>query len=175
DAVNVGGTIQCWVTTQPQFASLYPGCVPTNITDPAGPSEAAYNYLRTSTSWLLTQKLDDVGASIGGGLWGLGLPAGEIRANLSVDARWATYEMESDALPTEFCNSPGLRMCLANGGAPVRWVQNTNAPVDASNRVYEVALEMNVPLLKGWPLAEEVSTNVAGRYTKYSSFDAVNS
>ena len=38
DAVNDAGTIKCWVTTQPQFASLYPGCVPTNITNPAGPS-----------------------------------------------------------------------------------------------------------------------------------------
>ena len=28
DAVNDGGTIRCWVSTQPQFAGLYPGCVP---------------------------------------------------------------------------------------------------------------------------------------------------
>ncbi len=117
---------------------------------------------RRSTSWTLRQKLDDVGASIGGGLWGLGLPAGEIRANLSVDARWATYEMESDALPTEFVNCTGLRMCLANGGAPVRWVQNTNAPVDASNHVIEGALEVNVPLLKDVPAVQELSTNLGG-------------
>ena len=38
NGVNVGGTIVCWVTTQPQFAGLYPGCVPTNIVDPNGPS-----------------------------------------------------------------------------------------------------------------------------------------
>ena len=175
NGVNVSGTVVCWVTTQPQYASLYPGCVPTNIVDPNGPSVGAYNYLRRPTSWTLRQKLDDVGASIGGGLWGVGLPAGEIRANLSIDARWATYEMESDALPTEFVNCTGLRMCLANGGAPVRWVQNTNAPVDASNHVYEVALEVNVPLLEDVPLVQELSTNWAGRYTKYSSFGAVES
>jgi outer membrane receptor protein involved in Fe transport len=57
----------------------------------------------------------------------------------------------------------------------VRWVQNTNAPVDASNHVVEAALEVNVPLLKDLPLAEEVSTDWAGRYTKYSSFSAVKS
>jgi iron complex outermembrane recepter protein len=175
NGVNVSGTVVCWVTTQPQFASLYPGCVPTNIVDPNGPSLGAYNYLRQSTSWTLRQKLDNVGASIGGGLWGLGLPAGEIRANLSVDARWATYDMESNALPTEFVNCTGLRMCLANGGAPVRWVQNTNAPVSASNDVFEVALEMNIPLLAELPLVDELSTNWAGRYSKYSSFDAVES
>ncbi|HEY6641345.1 TonB-dependent receptor plug domain-containing protein [Povalibacter sp.] len=175
DAVNDNGTIRCWVSTQPQFASLYPGCVPTNITDPNGPSRASYDYLRQPTFWTLTQKLDNVGASIGGGLWGLGLPAGEIRANLSADARWASYEMESDFRPTDFVNCTGLRMCLANGGAPVRWVQNTNAPVDASNDVYEFALEVNIPLLKDVPGFQELSTNWAGRYTKYSTFDAVES
>jgi len=175
NGVNVGGTVVCWVTIQPQFAGLYPDCVPTNIVDPNGPSVASYNYLRRSTSWTLRQKLDNVGASIGGGLWGLGLPAGEIRANLSADVRWATYDMESDALPTEFVNCTGLRMCLANGGAPVRWVQNTNAPVEASNRVVEFALEMNVPLLKDLPMVRELSTNWAGRYSKYSSFSAVES
>lgn len=176
DAVDDNGTIKCWVTTQPQFASLYPGCVPANITDPGGLSADAYNYLRTSTSWLLTQEMDNFGASIGGGLWGLGLPAGEITANLSVDARWSTYEMESDFLPSDFVNCTGLRMCLAAGNAaPLRWVQNTNAPVDAKNHVYEGALEFNVPLLKEVPGFQEVSTNLAYRWTKYSTFDAVDS
>jgi outer membrane receptor protein involved in Fe transport len=175
DAVNVNGNIECWVTTQPEFAGLYPGCVPTNITDPAGPSVAAYEYLRVSTSWLLTQKLDNIGASIGGGLWGIGLPAGEIRANLSGDMRWATYEMESDFRPTDFVDCTGLRMCLANGGAPVRWVQNTNAPVDADQDVYEVALELNIPLIADMPGMQDVSTNWAGRYTKYSTFAGVES
>jgi iron complex outermembrane recepter protein len=175
NGTNVSGTVVCWVTTQPQFASLYPGCVPTNITDPNGPSLAAYNYLRVSTSWRLDQHLDNIAGSIGGGLWGWGLPAGEIRTNLSVDARWATYDLSSAYLPTDFVNCTGLRMCLANGGAPVRWVQNTNAPVDATNHVYEVALELNIPLIKDVPALQEVSTDFAGRYTKYSSFAAVRS
>jgi iron complex outermembrane recepter protein len=175
DAVNDGGTIRCWVSTQPQFAGLYPGCVPTNITDPNGPSAEAYDYLRVRTSWTLEQHLDNIGASIGGGLWGLGLPAGEIRANLSADARWATYDLASDFLPTDFVNCTGLRMCLANGGAPVRWVQNTNAPVDASNHVYEFALEVNIPLIKDAPALQEVSTDWAARHTKYSTFAAVKS
>ena len=176
DAVNVGGTIQCWVTTQPQFASLYPGCVPMNITSPDGPTAAAYNYLRTETSWELTQEMNNVGASIGGGLWGFGLPAGEITASLSADARWSTFVLESDFLPSQYVNCTGLRMCLAAGNAaPLRWVQNTNAPVDAKNHVYEGALEFNVPLLKEVPGFQDLSTNLAGRWTKYSTFDAVQS
>jgi iron complex outermembrane recepter protein len=175
DAVEVNGTIQCWVTTQTAFASLYPGCVPMNIVSPDGPSVEAYEYLRTKTSWTLTQELNDIGASIGGGLWGLGLPAGEIKANLSAEARWATYVMESDFLPTDFVDCTGLRMCLAGGtnNNPVRWVQNVNAPVDVKNHVYEAALEFNVPLLKEVPGFQDLSANLAGRWTKYSSFDAV--
>jgi iron complex outermembrane receptor protein len=174
NGVNLSGTIVCWVTTQPQFAGLYPGCVPTNITDPNGPSASSYNYLKVSTSWLLTQTLDNISGSIGGDL-GFGLPAGNIKANISGDMRWATYKMDSDFRPTDFVNCTGLRMCLANGGAPVRWVQNTNAPVDASNNVYEFAGEVNIPLLKDVALAQELSADLAGRYTKYSSFSAVES
>jgi iron complex outermembrane receptor protein len=184
DAVNDGGTIRCWVETAASgFAGLYPGCVPMNITTVGGPSADAYNYVRRSTSWLLTQEMDNVGASFGGGLWGFGLPAGEITANLSVDARWSTYEMESNAVPTEFVDCTGLRLCRAavNGGppnqgpAPARWVQNTNAPIESDNHVYEGALEFNVPLLKEVPGFQELSTNLAGRWTKYSTFDAVES
>ncbi|HTU67416.1 MAG TPA: TonB-dependent receptor [Steroidobacteraceae bacterium] len=175
DAVNVNGTIQCWVTTQPQFANLYPGCVPVNITDPNGPSVEAYEYLRTKTDWNLEQKMDNLGLSIGGGLWGFGLPAGEIRGNFSIDARWSTYTMASEFLPTDFVNCTGLRMCLANGGAPVRWVQNVNAPVDAKIHTYETALEFDVPLLKEIPAIEELSTNLAIRRSKYSTFGSVDS
>ena len=174
DAVNDGGTIKCWVTTQPQFASLYPGCVPINVVTPGGVTAEAYEYLRTPTSWTLTQELDNVGVSIGGSL-GFGLPAGDIIANVSGEARWATYVMESDFLPSDFVNCTGLRFCLANGAAPLRWVQNTNAEVDAKNHVYEFALEFNVPLLKDAPGFQDVALNLAGRRAKYSNFDAGDS
>jgi outer membrane receptor protein involved in Fe transport len=52
-------------------------------------------------------------------------------------------------------------------------VQNTNATVDTKNNVYEGALEVNVPLLKDIPVIEELSTTLAGRYIKYSSFSSV--
>jgi outer membrane receptor protein involved in Fe transport len=174
DAVNDAGTIKCWVSTQPQFASLYPGCVPINVVTPGGVTAEAYDYLRTKTSWTLTQELDDIGFSIGGGL-GFGLPAGDIIANVSGEARWATYVMDSTAFPTDFVNCTGLRFCLANGAAPLHWVQNTNAEVDAKNHVYEVALEFNVPLFKDIPGLKDVSANLAGRHAKYSDFDAGDS
>jgi outer membrane receptor protein involved in Fe transport len=61
-------------------------------------------------------------------------------------------------------------MCLANGGtAPVKWVQNVNAPVNVNNNVYEFALEVNVPLLKDVPMFQDLNMDVAGRYTNYST------
>jgi iron complex outermembrane receptor protein len=162
------GTIQCWVTTQSAYASLYPGCVPLNLFNPAGPSATGYEYISQMTYWNLTQVLDDVGGTVHGGL-GFGLPAGEITAALSAEARWATYTMKSNALPTDFVNCTGLRMCLANGAAPVLWVQNVNAPVDANNNVYEFATEINVPLIKNVPMFQDVSVDIAGRYTNYST------
>ena len=60
-------------------------------------------------------------------------------------------------LPTDFVNCTGLRMCLANGGAPVRWVQNTNAPVDADNTSTSSRWKSNVPLLKDVPLVQDLS------------------
>ncbi|MBL8551181.1 MAG: TonB-dependent receptor [Hyphomonadaceae bacterium] len=178
NGTNVSGSIVCWVSTQPAFASRYPGCVPTNIVDPNGPSVASYEYLRQETHWTLVQEMQNFGASIGGGLWGFGLPAGEIRANLSVDARHQTYVMTTNASPTDFVDCTGLRFCLANGGAggaPALWVQNTNNPVDANQDVYEAALEFNVPLLRDVPFFEDLSASAAGRHTKYSTFDAVES
>ena len=174
NGVDVGGTIQCWVTTQSAYASLYPGCVPVNVFDPNGPSQAAWNYLRTPTWWVLTQTVDDIGGSIHGGLWGFGLPAGEITAALSAEMRWNTYDMTNNGLgPTDYVNCTGLRFCLSSGVNPVRWVQNTNAPVSSRNNVYEVAAEANVPLLKDVPLVQSLSTDLAGRYANYNNFGGV--
>jgi iron complex outermembrane receptor protein len=169
NGVNVAGTIQCWDVTQPQFAALYAGCVPINTFDPVnGISQAAYNYIKSDTFWALTQKLDNIGGSISGGA-GFGLPAGEITGALSGEMRWRTYDLKSNALPTDFVNCTGLRMCTQNGGAaPALWTQNVNAPVNVSDNVWETALEINVPLLKDVPLAQDLNTDIAGRYTDYS-------
>ena len=170
NGLNVGGSIQCWDAIQPQYAALYAGCVPINVFDPVnGISQGAYNYIKSDTFWVLTQKLDNIGGSISGSLFGLGLPAGEITGALSGEMRWRTYDLASNALPTDFVNCTGLRMCTVNGGAaPALWTQNVNAPVSASDNVWETALEVNVPILKDFPLAQDLNADIAGRYTDYS-------
>jgi len=176
NGVDVGGTVQCWVTTQAAFAPLYPGCVPINVFDPNGISRTAFNYIKSDTFWSLTQELDNLGGSISGGLFGLGLPAGEITAALSAEMRWRTYNMKTNALPTDFVNCTGLRMCTVNGGAaPALWTQNVNAPVSVADNVWETALELNVPILKDFPLAQDLNADIAGRYTSYSISGEVQS
>ena len=46
--------------------------------------------------------------------------------------------------------------------------QNVNAPVSVNDNVWETALEVNVPLLKDVPLAQDLNADIAGRYTNYS-------
>ena len=168
NGTDVGGTVQCWVTTQAAFASLYPGCVPMNVFDPNGISQSSYNYIKQKTFWTLTQELDNLGGHISGGL-GFGLPAGEITAALSGEMRWRTYVNQTNALPTDFVNCTGLRMCTQNGGAaPALWTQNVNAPQNSADNVWETALELNVPLLKDIPMFQDLSADIAGRYTSYS-------
>src|SRR6185295_10632862 len=159
-----------WSAIRPQFAALYAGCVPINVFNPSqGISQAAWNYLKNPTFWILTQELDDIGGSISGGL-GLGLPAGEITGALSAEMRWRTYDLQSNADPTDFVNCTGLRMCTQNGGAaPSLYTQNTNAPVSVADNVWETALEINVPLLKDVPLAQDLNADFAGRHTDYST------
>ena len=169
NGVDVSGTVQCWDETQPQFAALYAGCVPINVFSSSGISQAAFNYVQQDTFWVLTQKLDNIGGSISGSLFGFGLPAGPITGALSAEMRWRTYDMKTNALPTDFVNCTGLRMCTVNGNAaPALWTQNVNAPVDVSDNVWETALELNVPILKDAPLAEDLNADIAGRYTDYS-------
>ncbi|HEX4635530.1 MAG TPA: TonB-dependent receptor, partial [Rhizomicrobium sp.] len=166
---DVSGTIQCWDVTQPQFAALYAGCVPMNVFNPTqGITQAAWNYVKQDTQWILTQQLDNIGGGISGSL-GLGLPAGEITGSLSAEMRWRTYDLQSNANPTDFVNCTGLRLCTQNGGAaPSLYTQNTNAPVSVDDNVWETALEFNVPLLKDFPLAQDLNADIAGRYTSYS-------
>jgi iron complex outermembrane receptor protein len=184
NGADVSGTVVCWAQTQAAYAGLFPGCQPINAFDPNGPSAASFDYISQMTYWTLSQNLDNIGGSLHGGL-GFGLPAGEVTAAFSGEARWATYNMKSNASPTDFVNCTGLRLCQVNSagigvgagptpaslaiGAPALWTQNVNAPVDVSNNVYEFATEVNIPLIKNVPLFQDVSLDVAGRYTNYST------
>ena len=158
------GTVVCHVSLTAS-ASLYPGCVPLNVFGKDGPSLDAYRYINTETHYVQTNILDDVGGSVSGPIFSL--PAGEVNVALSAEMRWAQFDVQSNAVPTATVDCTGLRLCTP-GATPV-WTQNTAAKVSADNNVYEFAAEIGVPILKDVPLIQELSADIAGRYTNYST------
>jgi outer membrane receptor protein involved in Fe transport len=165
DAVmNASGQVQCYAATQAATAAAYADCVPINPFGPTTITPSAYDYAVQRTSFVQTNILDDVGGSISGSIFDL--PAGPVKAALSAEARWLSYAVNSTASPTATVDCTGLRICSS---ATPLWVQNVVASVAAANNVYEFAGEINVPILKDLPLVQDLSADIAGRFTNYST------
>lgn len=167
DAVTgPSGNIICNVQNT-SSASAYAGCVPI---DPFGPTltQAAYNYIRSTTYYDLTNTMDNFGGSITGDVFDL--PAGPVKAAVSGEARWLTYSVESPFSPTATVNCTNLRICSPN--APV-YLGGVLASVNASDNVWEFAGETDVPVIKDVPLVQSFDVNLAGRYTNYSTSGGV--
>jgi iron complex outermembrane receptor protein len=164
DAVlNSAGQPVCYVSTTP-YANLYPGCVPINPFGVNTVTPSMYDYPIEHTQYVMTNIMDDVGGSISGSIFDL--PAGPVKAAFSAEARWLDYTVNSNASPTATVDCTGLRLCSPTAQL---YVQNVVANVQASNNVYEFAGEVNIPLLKDVPLIQDLSADVAGRFTNYST------
>ncbi|WP_430426368.1 TonB-dependent receptor domain-containing protein [Phenylobacterium sp.] len=163
DAVNVGGTIQCRVNTGP-----YAGCFPYNPFVSGREASAAINYVRGTTSFDLTNKLDNVGAAVTGTpfeTW-----AGPVKVALSGEYRRLSLRNVSNAQPSEHPDCTGVQFC--NPFLPL-WLSNTTADADARQSVKEGAFEAVVPLLRDAPYARSLDLNGAVRYTHYSTSGGV--
>jgi iron complex outermembrane receptor protein len=164
---NPGGPgVACYNDTAAAIAlygSLYPNCIALNPFGPTSITDDAYNYSIGTTKFALTNIMDNVGGSITGDL--IDLPAGPVRVALSGEARWLDYTVNSNASPTKLVNCTGLRLC---NPASLYWDNNTIASVQASENVWEFAVEANIPIIKDVPLVQTFDVNVAGRYTDYS-------
>jgi iron complex outermembrane receptor protein len=169
DAVaGPNGTVQCYAATQAATAAQYANCVPLNAFGPTAISPAAFAWFTQETYQNVINVMDNAGASFTGEAfngW-----AGPISFALSAEARWNKYEVKSNANPTATVDCTGLRIC--NAALPL-WAQPVSAQINVKNNVWEVAGEALVPLLKDVPLAKDVSLNLAGRYTDYSTSGSV--
>jgi iron complex outermembrane receptor protein len=177
------GSVGCYVSTT-AYASHYPGCVPIN---PFGANSVGMNavtrqmndYISGDTSFWMTNVVDNIGASISGNIFDL--PAGPVKAALSGEARWLGFKIDSNASPTATVDCTGLRTSVP--GAPANALCNPTTPLWANNtvaalplvteNVWEFAGEVNVPILKGLPLVQNLDADIAGRYTDYSTSGAV--
>jgi iron complex outermembrane recepter protein len=163
DAVlNAAGQPVCYVSTT-AFANLYPNCVPMNPFGPTSITASQYNYFVQNSTFTMSQTMDNAGASISGKVFEL--PAGPMKAAVSTEYRHMTYKVDS-LTPPGTVDCTGLRLC--NPATP-RWQENVqaNQPLTTQS-VWEVALELGVPLIKDVPLIQSLTLDLAGRHTDYS-------
>jgi outer membrane receptor protein involved in Fe transport len=165
DAVQLpNGNVACYAATQAATKAQYANCVPVNPFGPTAISQSAFNYIFETTAFHETDTLDNFGGAISGDVfegWG----AGAITAALSGEMRFNAYDIGSNVPSSTFVDCTGLRIC--NPALP-SYAQPILQSIHASQNVWEVALETNVPVIKDVPLIQALDLNLAGRYTDYS-------
>jgi len=165
DAVQLAnGNVACYAATQAATAAAYANCVPINPFGPTAISQSAFNYVFQTTSFTQTNILDDFGGAISGNVFD-GWGAGPITAALSGEMRFNSYAVGSNVPSSTFVDCTGLRIC--NPALP-SYAQSILQPIQASQNVWELALEANVPVIKDVPLIQAFDITAAGRYTTYS-------
>jgi iron complex outermembrane receptor protein len=169
DAVkDSSGNIVCNVSLT-SSASLYPGCAPLNLIGQGNESAASLAYIMQNTAYDIINKTDDVSGSISGTAFNNW--AGPVSVSANFEYRWASLTEDTDAAPAA-PQLTGLRQTWTAAGrsaAPsTLFLTNTNAAQYGANSVWEVGGETVVPLLKDFPLVENLEFSGALRYTQYS-------
>ena len=164
DAVlKADGTVACYAATQAATAARYASCVPINPFGLNAVSQSAFKYMFQTTTFHQTNTLDDFGGAVSGKAldgW-----AGPITAALSGEMRFNAYDVQSNVPSSTFVDCTGLRIC--NPALP-SFAQSIIQPIHATQNVWELAAEANVPLIADAPLIQHFDLNLAGRYTTYS-------
>ena len=169
DAVaGTGGTPVCYAATQAATASAYANCAPLNLFGPTSASAAAMDYILEDTNYVAKTNQDDITGDISGSpfdTW-----AGPVVVALSGEWRQQTFESTSDARPDQFADCTNLRYNCNTTGARTFLYRNTfPASGQVKQRVWEIAAETNVPLIKDVPLIQSFEVNGAARYTSYDT------
>ncbi|MDG2537151.1 TonB-dependent receptor [Dyella jiangningensis] len=128
------------------------GCVPWNIlAGPGGTPQSVWNYVNYVGTDRQASYTSDWSANVSGGLFDL--PAGTVNLAVGLEHRGEKGDFRPDA-----ADSAGLTTNLAS--APTTGAYNTN----------EAYAELDVPVLRDLPGAQELGLNVASRYSHYSNF-----
>jgi iron complex outermembrane receptor protein len=89
---------------------------------------------------------------------------------LSGEWRQQTFESTSDARPDQFADCTSLRYnCVAAGARTFLYRNTFPASPQVKQKVWETAIEANVPLIKDKPLIQSFEVNGAARYTSYDT------
>ena len=164
DAVSSGGKTVCNVTvTNPGVAD---NCVPIDVFGPNAASSQAIDYITGDVGFGSTTTMDAVSAQI------TGAPfencAGPVSLALSGEWRKTSFNSSSSARPTDLVNCTGLSLNCAAGTTRTEYVFG-ESPQSVSQRVWETAGEVDMPLLKDLPFIRKLDFNGAARYTAYDT------
>ena len=158
DAVTSGGKTVCGITvTNPGLAD---DCVPMNVFGPNAASAQAIDYVTDTVLFDSTTVMNDISGQLSGKLfdnW-----AGAVNGAVSAEWRDMKFNSHSSARPTDLVNCTGLSLNCTAGATRTEFVFG-ESPQGVSQRVWEVAGEMDVPLSKN------LSANGAARYTSYNT------
>ena len=183
DAVrDPAGNIVCNATLAAPGA--FPGCVPLNlfgqsatVVNGSNASQAALNYISSTTYWVAHNGLDDFSANVTGSIargW-----AGPIKAAVGVEYRMASLDV-STSTPDNTFNPANLRLApagtfAATAASPLGTFPPTNlanfkeveSGAQGSEDVSEANVEIEIPVLRNLPGATFLSVNGGARYTEY--------
>ncbi|MDB5740352.1 MAG: hypothetical protein JWP16_1392 [Alphaproteobacteria bacterium] len=184
DAVrDASGNIVCNVTlTNP---GAFPGCVPLNlfgqsatVVNGSNASQAAMDYVSSTTYWVAHNGLDDFSADITGTAFQG--PAGPIKVAVAVEYRLASLDVTTTTPDNSFdprylrLAPPGTFAATASsplGTFPPANLANfkeVQSSARGSENVSEANLELDAPLLRDIPWIALLSVNAAARYTQYN-------
>lgn len=154
DALNV---ITDPDTGEAVCASGNAGCAPWNIFTKGGVTQEALDYIATtavSKGWTKTQVIS---GSMSGDLgdYGIKMPGAEDGVAVALGAE---YRSESLAYEPDEVFAKGLR--AGSGGA--------SPPIEGGFNVTEVFAEASVPLVQGANMAQDLTLELAGRYSEYN-------
>lgn len=159
------GTATCAVSLT-SYASAYRGCEPLDPFGPDAPTDTAVSWIDGNTSFRQYETMDDVAGDIGGTAfngW-----AGPFKGDVSGEYRYSTLETDSDFSSTAKVNCAGLNPASCNPNEAL-WGQSVVSPMPrVGEGVWEGAVEIDAPLVKGLPLIRSFDLNLAARQTEYS-------
>jgi len=153
DAITVGGNVVCRATTVAATAAAAAGCVPWNLIDGASKAAIAYTNAESTTTQDVKQSV--LAGNVTGDLFQL--PAGPLAVAVGAEYRAEQSEFVQDALGASgalFFNAIGTRAGKYNVG--------------------EAYAEMRIPILKDIPFAKELTVELAGRHSNYSTINRTN-
>ena len=135
---------------------LDPACVPWNVWQPNGVTQAQLDYLRIPATWASTTKeyITDASATGDLGKYGAKLPSAASGLNVAVGTE---YRGEKFDFSPDYVYVNGLNA----GGAP-------SLPIHGQFHVWEAFTEARLPLIDDKPGAYKLSLDAGYRYSSYT-------